>query len=512
MIPVPRHAGVRIALLLLAWLIVIAVFAVSYSIVARSILDEIRAQARAVAIALAAAIDPQDVEAIQAPADAEKPAFSRIQRLLEAITDANPDVRYAYVMRRDPRPEAPPSAYVYVVDEPERDRNGNGVIDPEETSQPIGAPYNAAPFPEMVEAWLRPTADKEVTADPPYPDSISGYAPIRDAEGNTVAIVGVDILADTVRLKKRAAQHAAVGLAISVNALITMVLVLYRREYLALEKNRALSRELAFRNDVLRDTNRELERLNRHFEAELKLARDVQLGFLPRELPQHARLAFDRCFVTCAMLGGDLYDAFDAGRDRIALYVADVAGHGASAALIAGLLKMAVETLKTRADAGSVIASPAAALAHVNHLITRDMPADKFITMIYAVLDLEALTCRYAAAGHPPPAHVRVGEGIAELHAFRPGPALGIIDPCEWPENEIRLSSRDKLIFYTDGIPEAMNERLEEFGESRFLEILRTFGHEPAPALIERLNRALCSHRGGRAVSDDYTVLVAEFR
>lgn len=510
-VPIPRHLHTRLIILLLCWLAVIGLFFWMTRTAGQALLNEIRAQARGTAIAIAAALDPDELANIHSPDDMARPGFQRIQDVLDSVIGANPDVRYAYVMRRDPAPGAPETAYRYVVDERERDRNGNGIIDDDERAQQPGAPYDATEFPAMVEAWHAPSADAEITADPPYPDSISGYAPVRGANGETVAIVGVDVLADTVREKKSAVRRAAWILALAVNALLTFVLVLYRKQQLALERNEALTRELETRNKLLHAANAQLERMNRQYEEELKLAQDVQLGLLPRELPRHARLSFDRCFVTCEMLGGDLYDAFQVGEDRIALYVADVAGHGASAALISGLVKMTAETMKAERDGGSPAGRPGAALARINALLGREIPPDKFVTIIYAVFDLGASICTLASAGHPPPAIIHGAQGGASMIPMRTGPAIGLAADGEYPEATFAIGSRDKLFFFTDGITEAMSESGEEYGEGRFLDLLRSYGSEPAPVLIERLSRALAAHRGPRAVSDDYTLLVAEF-
>lgn len=503
-LPIPARLHIRLLILAGCWLVVIALFVVMTRIAAHAILDEIRAQARGTAIALAAGLDAKELEAIRGPGDMDRPAFQRIQDLIDSVSADNPDVRYIYVMRRATGPDAAETDYVYVVDERERDRNGNGVIDPDESPQLPGTAYDATGFPALVEAWQRPAADAAVTADPPYPDSISGYAPVRDAAGTTVAIVGVDVLADTVTAKQRVVRWTAWGLALAVNGLLTFVLVLYRKQQLALEHNLALSHEL-------RNRNRQLSRMNQQYEEELKLAQDVQLGFLPRELPRHSRLSFERCFVTCAMLGGDLYDAFPLDDDHVALYVADVAGHGASAALISGLVKMTAESLKTEGgEAYERLRHPGAALAHINELVGREMPVDKFVTIIYAVIDLRRLSCRLASAGHPPPALISGSDSTARIVTATTGPAIGLMPASEWPETEFLLGPRDKLCFFTDGIPEAMSEAREEFGETRFLALLSRYGREPTPALIERLTRALAEHRGAQAVSDDFTLLVAE--
>ncbi len=508
-VPVPRHLHTRLAILIFCWLAVIMLFGWMTRTADKAVLDEIRAQARGIAVALAAALDPDELAQIHGPDDMTRPGFQRIQELIDNVTAANPDVRYAYVMRRDTTPGSPDTAYLYIVDERERDRNGNGVIDDDERAQQPGTPYDATDFPAMVAAWHAPAADEAVTADPPYPDSISGYAPVRGADGGTAAIVGVDVLADTVRSKKAAVRRAAWVLALAMNALLTVVLVLYRKQHLALARNEALTRELETRNRLLHAANAQLERMNRQYEEELKLAQDVQLGLLPREFPRHDRLSFDRCFVTCEMLGGDLYDAFQVDDDRIVLYVADVAGHGASAALISGLVKMTVEAMKAERDADPIVGRPGAALARINRLVGREIPSDKFVTIIYAVFDLRASVCRLASAGHPPP--VLASGGVATPIAMPTGAAIGLCEAGDWPEADCSFGARDKLVFYTDGITEAMNSAGEEFGDERFLALLRAHGAEPAPVVIERLSRALAGHRGAITASDDYTLVIAEF-
>lgn len=184
-----------------ALVFITAVFAVFYGVARRAVLDEIRAQAMGVASATAGSIPPAILEQIRTPDDMAKPAFQEVQKLISTISTFNSDVRYVYVMRRSSAPDALPSDYEYVVDQMATDENKDGHIAEDEQSEPTGNPYDASELEAMVEAWNHPTADKDITADPPYPDLISGYAPIRDAEGNTIAIVGADITAGTVGQK-----------------------------------------------------------------------------------------------------------------------------------------------------------------------------------------------------------------------------------------------------------------------------------------------------------------------
>lgn len=184
-----------------AILVTAALFGYLYRVARETVLNEIRSQALAVAMAVAAGVEPEEVEAIQTPADQANPPFQKIQRLISQIALYNRDIHYIYLMRRDPAPGAKPSDLLYVVDQITGDDNLNGTIDEEERTIPVGQPYDASQIPAMVRGWDKPAADDEPTHDPPYPDSISGYAPIRNAQGETIAIVGADISTQTIGAK-----------------------------------------------------------------------------------------------------------------------------------------------------------------------------------------------------------------------------------------------------------------------------------------------------------------------
>jgi len=210
--------------------LVSALFVVLYLIAVRAVVNEIRYHATGVAIATAAGLDPRWVQGIHTPEDMGKESFASIQDFIDRIESLNPDVRYIYLMRRSARAGALPSDMEYVVDVTEEDDDGNGVIDPEETSNPPGTPYDASGWPELVNAWVHPTADPQVSPDPPYPDLISGYAPVKDKDRNTVAVVGVDVLARTVRHKILAIRVVMAGVWAVLCVLIMGVYRSYERE------------------------------------------------------------------------------------------------------------------------------------------------------------------------------------------------------------------------------------------------------------------------------------------
>jgi len=517
---VPLFTGItrgRWTGIILVSLIILLLFIFLYASARRSVINEIRHQAMGVAIAAAAAIDADDIEAIRVPSDEHRPEYQRIQALLGRIEISNPDVRYVYTMRQSLADNAKPSDYEFVVDAAPRDINGNGVLDRAERSEPVGRAYDAARLPELVAAWYRPSADPSVSPDPPYPDLLSGYAPVKNARGQTVAIVGVDITAATVRVKLFALRGVIVIVWFVLTLLVILVVQLYYQQQEALDRNRALSSELASRNEMLRAANVQLSHNNEQFKQELKLAQSVQLGFLPKRFPRQDKILFDKYYLTCEMLGGDLFDVFTLDDDHVGMYVADVAGHGASAALVSGLLKMAVNSVREYHSVGTSflqasLLQPEMVLAQLNDMLIKEIPDYEFITMVYAVLTLPTYRFTVASAGHLPPLQFQPRTGQVVNWNVPTGPALGLMPGSVYPVVEKAVMSGDKILFYTDGITEAMNADNELFGEERLVEVLKKKGAEPPSVITSALVQAIQLHRGQHVVTDDFSILVAEIR
>ena len=213
----------RWVLHLLLWTLVAILFFFLYQVARRVVINEIRYHARGVAIATAAGIDVAGLEQVRTPADVSGPAYREVQEFLSGIARFNPDVRYLYTMRRSHRPGAGPSDYEYLVDQAAQDLDGDGAIDRTEASEAPGTPYDASPFPEMLKAWQFPSADWDTSPDPPYPDLMTGYAPIRDAHGKTVAIVGVDVTALTIQQKLRVLQVTMLLAALLLAAMMSVI-------------------------------------------------------------------------------------------------------------------------------------------------------------------------------------------------------------------------------------------------------------------------------------------------
>ncbi|HMP72680.1 MAG TPA: PP2C family protein-serine/threonine phosphatase [Kiritimatiellia bacterium] len=516
----PSRYGLRLdAIALLAvWLIVTLVHIHLYRAIHSAILEEMRGHAMGVAIAAAAGIDPEWLAPIQGPEDIAREEFSAVQQLLDRISRYNPDVRYAYTMRRSLEPAAPESLLVYIVDQSAVDWNLNGIIDPSEESEAPGNLYDASELPEMIRAWTTPSADRDITPDPPYGDLLSGYAPIRDEHGITHAIVGIDITADTIREKVNAVAVGLVAGWAGLMGLTWVIYVLYRRQRIAIQRIERLNLDLEERNDLLKAANEKIVAHYKQVEEEMKLAQSVQLGMLPRRFPREDRVLFERYYLTCTILGGDLYDAFEIDERRIALFVADVSGHGVSAALISGLVKMALSTVRdisrdARATHRIDLGNPPDVVAKLNELLVNEVPDEDFITMIYAVIDVDSNRLSAASAGHPWPI-LRSREGALNIggQTHQNGPALSLVPGARYPLLQQTLRPGDVLLFYTDGLTEAMNSAGEEFGEDRLLDVIGNVEPISAAAIIHDVRAAVDDHRSGCEVSDDFTLLAAEIR
>ncbi len=503
--------------LILVSLSVLLLFVFLYLNARRAVTNEIRHQAMGVAIAIASAINPDDLAAVQGPQDATSEAYRRVQDFLGRVVALNPDIRYIYTMRRAPRGDATDADYEFIVDGPAVDVNGSGTIDREEVCEPPGKAYNAGTMPALIQAWYRAGADADVMPDPPYPDLMSGYAPIKNSRDQTVGVVGVDITAATVRMKLFALQGVMLMVWFVLTLLITLVVQLYYRQHEALETNQGLTDELAARNDMLRAANAQLVKQSQQFKRELKLAQTVQMGFVPKHFPRHDKIIFDKYYLSCEMLGGDLFDVFAIDDDHVGMYMADVAGHGVSAALISGLLRTAVAAARdvrpgATAHLQARLTEPDGVLAMLNDIIVKEIPEYEFITMIYAVLDIPHYSFAAASAGHPAPLRYDPRTKRVTRWNIPTGAALGLLPNCTYAVARQEAAAGDKVVFFTDGLTDVMSETNEEFGEARLIDVVEPCGQQAPSEIIHAVKQAVDRYRGARQFGDDFSILVAEIR
>ncbi len=247
----------------------------------------------------------------------------------------------------------------------------------------------------------------------------------------------------------------------------------------------------------------------RRLEEELRIAREIQMSLLPRHATPMPGLALAALCVPAREVGGDYYDFFVLGQRRLGLLVADVAGKGTSAALYMAELKGLMLSLS------QIHESPRQLLIEVNRIIAANLDSRSFITMTYAVIDLERRTLVYARAGHTPLIH-RTTASPARADLVAPsGMVVGLqLDGLEHRFGElleevtVPLVDGDVFLLYTDGLSEAMNADGDLFSEERLRTLVEEHGGLGSDGLRERIVRDVEAHVGGADPHDDMTLIV----
>ena len=247
-----------------------------------------------------------------------------------------------------------------------------------------------------------------------------------------------------------------------------------------------------------RDTyHAELERKN----AELAVARQIQESFLPESIPPIEGFDLAARSIPAKEVGGDFYDVIVRGPgEPFGLIIADVSGKGVPAALF-----MALSRTVTRANA-MWHRSPLQCISDANRMISADARYGMFVTLCYGVVDPASRTVRYVNAGHNPPLLVRADGTRADLGIT--GPALGAIGDAEYTDAHVTLSPGDILVFYTDGVTEAVNAQDEEFGAGRLADVVVASRERTARDILDAVMESIARHARGMPQFDDITLLV----
>jgi len=235
---------------------------------------------------------------------------------------------------------------------------------------------------------------------------------------------------------------------------------------------------------------REREQMSR----EAREARAIQQALLPKSSPWIPGFAVTGTSIPAGELGGDWYDFIALDESRWGLVLADVSGKGMAAAL---LMSATRGMLRSLAEAGL---SPGEVLAKLNRLLVEDLPAGRFVTMIYAVLDPDKRRLTFANAGHPRP--LLVSNNLARFLDTERGLPLGVGE-SDFSEVEVEIPPDSRLLFYSDGITEASDGENEEYGLNRLA------GHLTGPeASLETLLAEVRSFAKGTGLHDDATAIL----
>lgn len=239
---------------------------------------------------------------------------------------------------------------------------------------------------------------------------------------------------------------------------------------------------------------------------ELEQARVTQLALLPQEMPKMSGIKLAAKYVPMAQIGGDFYDILTIKKETFGIFIADVTGHGVSAALLSFLISGLFRNLAPE------IASPAITLKTLDKALYQKMPDGKFATAFYCVYDAANQTLTYASAGHPPCYVVRPQtHEVFPLNKGR-GTLLGILSPQKniFREASFQLFSGDKLFLYTDGIIETVNQEEKLFGQRHLERLLRKHCSLPINELLETVHSHVLSYSRTQTLEDDITLFGLE--
>ena len=236
-------------------------------------------------------------------------------------------------------------------------------------------------------------------------------------------------------------------------------------------------------------------------QSELDVARGMQQSILPTRFPKDPSYAVYGKMQPARNVGGDFFDVMYLNDGRVGLAVADVSDKGVPAALF----MMSSRTLLKGAAIG--VGLPGEVLREVNDLLIEDNEGGMFVTLLYAVYDPSSRELTYANGGHNSPLVVHP-DGTSALFPLTDGIALGIAPDLSYKQNTVTLSPGDTIIFYTDGVTEAMNSEEEEFGLDPLSEFFRTNPPENPEETTAAVFDAVNAFAGETPQSDDITCLV----
>lgn len=236
-------------------------------------------------------------------------------------------------------------------------------------------------------------------------------------------------------------------------------------------------------------------------EHEMELARQIQHGILPASLPQLHGYDCGALMSPARAVGGDFYNLFDLGDDRLGIVLGDVSDKGVPAALIMSMTQTLVRVEASRDP------TPARVVMDVNRYLLQHAGSQMFVTLLYGILDCTSGRFQYARAGHPPPVVFNRKDKLPVSLDYSPGQPVGILDDVLLDEREVIIPSGGAFVLFSDGVTEATNTLDQPFGEQGLLDLLASLDCASAQATCARIYEAVISYTHPRPQQDDVALI-----
>jgi len=261
-----------------------------------------------------------------------------------------------------------------------------------------------------------------------------------------------------------------------------------------------LTAQVAIIIEKVRLHEQEVER--KRLQAQLEIARDVQLELLPDRDPDLENFDISAYIFPTEEVSGDYYDWVKIFEDQIGIVVADAVGKGIPAALLMAFLRA---SLRAGVQIGY---APHIALSNVSKLLWDSVEDHQFITAIYGILDATNRTFVFSNAGHNPPLLIKP-DGEHRFVEYGDTP-LGMFEDVHYHQHFIRFEPGQVLVIYTDGITEATNEAGQEYGTERFARSVLAGIDLPAKKLIDHVRKGVSDFTERKFLDDDGTLFVVK--
>jgi sigma-B regulation protein RsbU (phosphoserine phosphatase) len=254
--------------------------------------------------------------------------------------------------------------------------------------------------------------------------------------------------------------------------------------------------------DVAPHVRRIVER--ERVKAEIDAANRIQAALLPQSAPRLNGATVASHYRAATEIGGDYFDFLEQPTGEIGIAFGDVAGHGLTSGIV---MSMAKSALLVQVDYDS---SPCAVLEVLNDIVIRTAPKRMMMTFFFGLLDARAQTLRFSSAGHLDPYVYRGTTGKLEALSSWGFP-LGIRRRDPFREHTVEFTAGDRLILYSDGLIEAVDDDGEPFGFERFEQTILASGKHNAEDLKKALLHAVRRFTRNRPPEDDQTLVVVAF-
>ena len=240
----------------------------------------------------------------------------------------------------------------------------------------------------------------------------------------------------------------------------------------------------------------------KRIEAQLEIARQVQLELLPNHDPQFEDFDISAYIFPAEEVSGDYYDWVRIFDDQIGITVADAVGKGIPAALLTAFLRASIRAGVQTGYASHIL------LSKINNLLWDSVKDNQFVTAIYGILDTTNRTFVFSNAGHNPPLLIKP-DGKYRFVEYGDTP-LGMFTDARYHQHFIRFEKGQVMVLYTDGITEAANDADEEYGTERFAKRVLECIDLPAKEMIDYIRKGVADFTERKFLDDDGTLFIVK--